>query len=113
MPLAAVTGRAEIMDAPEAGGLGGTYRGNPVSCAAALSVRKFADETDLAGKAEAIGRQFEEHTRDWKGRSPPIGDICGVGATRATELVKDRESKEPATGETKKITAACHKRAWS
>jgi 4-aminobutyrate aminotransferase/(S)-3-amino-2-methylpropionate transaminase len=110
MPLAAVTGRAEIMDAPGPGALGGTYGGNPVSCAAALSVMKIVDETDLAGKAEAIGRQFEETTRDWKNRFAFIGDIRGVGAMRAIELVKNRETKEPATDETKRVMAHCHKR---
>ncbi len=110
MPLAAVTGRAEIMDAPLPGGLGGTYGGNPVSCAAALSVMKLVDENDLAAKAEAIGQQFEEITRDWMARFPLIGDIRGIGAMRAIELVKNRDTKEPAADETKQILALCHKR---
>jgi 4-aminobutyrate aminotransferase / (S)-3-amino-2-methylpropionate transaminase / 5-aminovalerate transaminase len=109
MPLAAVTGRAEIMDAPLPGGLGGTFGGNPVSCAAALSVMKIVDETNLAGKAEAIGSQFEERTRDWKTRFSLIGDIRGVGAMRAIELVKNRETKEPATEQTKQVLSLCHK----
>ena len=110
MPIAAVTGRAEIMDAPIAGGIGGTFGGNPVSCAAALATLKAIDEGNLPERARQIGRLFEHITSKWIARYPLIGDIRGVGAMRAIELVKNRATKEPATAETKQILAACHKR---
>lgn len=110
LPLAAITGRAEVMDAPGPGSLGGTYGGNPVACAAALEVMDRIDRLHLAARAEQIGRLFESITRDWPSRFPLVGDIRGAGAMRAIELVKDRATKEPATGETKAILAACHRR---
>jgi 4-aminobutyrate aminotransferase/(S)-3-amino-2-methylpropionate transaminase len=110
LPLAAVTGRAEIMDAPAPGGLGGTYGGNPVACAAALETFQAVDRFDLPARAERIGRLFESVTRGWGHRFGIVGDIRGVGAMRAIELVKDRATKEPAPEETKSVLAACHKR---
>ena len=110
LPLAAVTGRAEVMDAPGPGGLGGTFGGNPVSCAAALAILKTIEALDLPGRAEQIGRIFERVTREWPQRFPMIGDIRGVGAMRAIELVKDRATKEPAEAAVKEVLAACHRR---
>lgn len=110
LPLAAVTGRAEIMDAPIPGGLGGTYGGNPVACAAALEVFQAVDRLDLPSRSEHIGKLFESVTRDWPTRFPLVGDIRGLGAMRAIELVRDPETKEPATEETKAVLAACHQR---
>ena len=110
MPLAAVTGRAEIMDAPGPGGLGGTFGGNPVSCAAALASWQTIDELDLSRRAEEIGRFFEERTRHWKDRFPLVGDIRGVGAMRALELVRDRTTREPAPEAARRAVALCHQR---
>ncbi|HYA16052.1 MAG TPA: 4-aminobutyrate--2-oxoglutarate transaminase [Bryobacteraceae bacterium] len=110
LPLAAVTGRAEIMDSPDAGGLGGTFGGNPVSCAAALEIFAAVDSQDLPARSRHIGAIFEAVTRDWRERFPLIGDIRGVGAMRAIELVSDREKKTPAAAETRDVLAACHRR---
>ncbi len=110
LPLAAVTGRAEIMDSPGPGGLGGTYGGNPVACAAALETLQAVDRFDLPARSEHIGRIFESITRDWGKRFRLVGQIRGVGAMRAIELVKNQSTKEPAPEETKTILAACHQR---
>jgi 4-aminobutyrate aminotransferase/(S)-3-amino-2-methylpropionate transaminase len=110
LPLAAVTGRAEIMDSPEPGGLGGTFGGNPVACAAALEILKGVDSLRVTECSARIGRLFESVTREWPGRFSLIGDIRGLGAMRAIELVRDRITKEPAPDETRDVLAACHRR---
>jgi 4-aminobutyrate aminotransferase/(S)-3-amino-2-methylpropionate transaminase len=110
LPLAAVTGRAEIMDAPVPGGLGGTFGGNPVSCAAAVAMFETVDALDLPARAKEVGALFERFTRGWEQRFPLIGDIRGAGAMRAIELVRNRITKEPAVDETKKVLAACHRK---
>jgi 4-aminobutyrate aminotransferase/(S)-3-amino-2-methylpropionate transaminase len=110
LPLAGITGRAEIMDSPGPGGLGGTFGGNPVACAAALGIFESLDSLQLAERSEHIGRLFESTTRDWKRRFPLLGDIRGVGAMRALELVKDPTTRAPADSETARILAACHSR---
>ncbi len=110
LPLAAVTGRAEIMDSPGPGGLGGTFGGNPMACAAALEIFKAVDTLHLSDRSRHIGDLFESITHDWPGRFPLIGDVRGLGAMRAFELVKDRYTKEPAGEETRAVLAACHRR---
>jgi 4-aminobutyrate aminotransferase/(S)-3-amino-2-methylpropionate transaminase len=110
LPLAAVTGRAEIMDSPGPGGLGGTFGGNPVACSAALEIFKAVDNLNLSERSEHIGRIFEARTTGWSGRFPLVGDIRGVGAMRAIELVTDRATKEPAEAATRKVLAECHRR---
>src|SRR6202451_3292552 len=87
MPLAASTGRAEIMDAPGPGGLGGTFGGNPASCVAALAVfEEFADGRLLA-RARALGEQFQRQAAAWQKQHSFIGDVRGVGAMQAMEFV--------------------------
>ena len=108
LPLAAVTGRAEIMDAPGAGGLGGTFGGNPLSCAAANAVLDEFEKTNLLARANSIGERFETRAREWKQRFDLIGDARGLGAMRAIELVKSRETREPAPEETRQITQYCY-----
>lgn len=108
LPLAAVTGRAEIMDAPGVGGLGGTFGGNPLACAAANAVLDEFEKGDLLDRGNRIGRRFEQRARDWKERFEVIGDARGLGAMRALELVKSQASREPAPDETKKITQFCY-----
>jgi 4-aminobutyrate aminotransferase/(S)-3-amino-2-methylpropionate transaminase len=108
LPLGAITGRAEIMDAPGPGGLGGTFAGNPLSCAAANAVLDEFEKGDLFERAESIGQRFEKRAREWKQRFELIGDARGLGAMRALELVKSRETREPAAEETKKITRYCY-----
>ena len=110
LPLAAVTGRAEIMDSPGAGGLGGTFGGNPVACAAALEILRSMDDLDLTSRSEHIGELFESRTRGWLRKFRLIGDIRGLGAMRAIELVKDRSERKPAPEETRAVLNACHRR---
>lgn len=99
MPLSAVVGRAELMDAPVLGGLGGTYGGNPVACAAALAVLAVLREEDLAARARAIGARVSARLEGWR-RYELVGDIRGLGAMWGLELVRDRATREPADIET-------------
>jgi 4-aminobutyrate aminotransferase/(S)-3-amino-2-methylpropionate transaminase len=107
LPLAAVTGRAELMDAPHAGGLGGTYGGNPVACAAALGAIETMQKLDLAAAAQRIEQQMVPRLRDLAGRYPAIGDVRGRGAMIAVELVRPGTT-EPDAALTSAVTAACH-----
>lgn len=108
LPLAAVTGRAEIMDAPGPGGLGGTFAGNPLSCAAANAVLDVLESGDLLARANVIGAKFERRAHEWQSRFDVIGDVRGLGAMRAIELVKSRKSRQPASEETKHIAQYCY-----
>jgi 4-aminobutyrate aminotransferase/(S)-3-amino-2-methylpropionate transaminase len=108
LPLAAITGRAEIMDAPGPGGLGGTFAGNPLSCAAALAVLDLFERENLLSRANELGDRFQRRAREWQRRWPIIGDIRGLGGMQAIELVKSQEGKVPAADETKKITQHCY-----
>ncbi len=110
LPLASVTGRAEIMDAPIIGGLGGTYGGNPLACEAALAVLATFDSEKLSEQARQIGEVFERTTRDWPDRFPLIGEIRGLGAMRALELVRDRCTREPGKEETEAVIRHCSER---
>ena len=110
LPIAAVTGRAEIMDTPGVGGLGGTYIGNPVACASALAALEIAETQHLSERAEALGNRFLDTARCWQNTSPLIGTIHGLGAMRAMELVRERGSKEPAAAEARAVIKYCYER---
>jgi 4-aminobutyrate aminotransferase/(S)-3-amino-2-methylpropionate transaminase len=97
LPLSAVLGKAEIMDAPAANSVGGTYVGNPVAQAAALAVLDVIEEEGLCDRSVAIGDTIRARMRSWQERWPAIGDVRGLGAMTALELVTDPETKEPAT----------------
>ncbi|WP_116451713.1 4-aminobutyrate--2-oxoglutarate transaminase [Blastococcus litoris] len=107
LPLAAVTGRAELMDAVHTGGLGGTYGGNPLACAAALASIETMRELDLAGAARAIGDTMLPRLRALQARFPTIGDIRGRGAMIAIELVKPGTT-EPDPALTAAVASHCH-----
>ncbi|MEY9842383.1 4-aminobutyrate--2-oxoglutarate transaminase [Streptacidiphilus sp. EB103A] len=107
LPLAAVTGRAEIMDAAHAGGLGGTYGGNPVACAAALGSIETMKELDLNARAQAIGATMLPRLRAMQEKFDIIGDVRGRGAMIAVELVKPG-SKDPNPEATAALAKACH-----
>ncbi|MFL6071392.1 MAG: 4-aminobutyrate--2-oxoglutarate transaminase [Actinomycetes bacterium] len=107
MPLAAVTGRADLMDAVHVGGLGGTYGGNPVACAAALGAISAIEEQDLVGKARRIGEIMIPRLHEMQSRYPIIGDVRGRGAMLAVELVKPG-TLEPATDEIAAVVKHCH-----
>jgi 4-aminobutyrate aminotransferase/(S)-3-amino-2-methylpropionate transaminase len=104
MPLAAITGRADIMDQPGPGALGGTFGGNPVSCAAALATLSLFEDGSLCARSVAIGKIFAERACQWQQRFSQIGDIRGLGGMQAIELVLDRKHKSPATELTKQVT---------
>lgn len=106
LPIAGVTGRAEIMDSVHTGGLGTTYGGNPLACAAALAVIRAFEEDDLLARAEVVGERATTAMREMQGRHPEfIGDVRGRGAMVAMELVKDAESKTPDKERTGEIVA--------
>jgi len=109
LPLAGVTGRAEIMNAPHAGGVGGTFGGNPVACAAALAAIRTIEDDGLVEKARAIESVAVPRLRALAERDRRIGDVRGRGAMLAVELV-DPASSEPAVAATKAIAAAAHAR---
>jgi len=110
LPLASVTGRAEIMDAPMEGSLGGTFGGNPLACAAALAVIETIEKQDLAGRAAKIGEKVRDRFEAlWK-RCPSVGNVRGVGAMRAIEFVKDRATKEPARELVNRVVRLCYER---
>ena len=108
MPIAAVTGRAEIMDAPGVGSLGGTYCGHPLSCAAALAAIEAIEKDGLLARSTNIGKHFEERARSWQKKWPLVGDVRGLGAMCAIELVRDAQTREPADTETKAIAKYCY-----
>jgi 4-aminobutyrate aminotransferase/(S)-3-amino-2-methylpropionate transaminase len=96
LPLSAVIGRAEVMDRVHPSGIGGTYVGNPLSCAAALAVLDVFEEERLVERAAQIGECFTRAFREIQRRSPYVGDVRGLGAMVAMEFVSDRDTKEPA-----------------
>jgi 4-aminobutyrate aminotransferase/(S)-3-amino-2-methylpropionate transaminase len=107
LPLAAVTGRAEVMDAAHVGGLGGTYGGNPVACAAALGAIETMRVDDLAGRARSIGEVMTGRLRELAANHDVIGDVRGRGAMVAVELaVPGTTQPDPAT--TAAVAKACH-----
>jgi 4-aminobutyrate aminotransferase len=109
-PLSAVTGRASIMDAAHSGGLGGTYGGNPISIAAAHAVLDVIDSEDLCSKATRVGHRMRTHLEALAKRLPGMGDVRGLGAMVAFELVKDPKTKEPDAELTASILAHAEKR---
>jgi 4-aminobutyrate aminotransferase/(S)-3-amino-2-methylpropionate transaminase len=107
LPLAAVTGRAEIMDVPGAGGLGGTYGGNPLACAAALAVIDVLDDEGLLERARLLGDRLLSRFQAMQREHPLVGDVRGLGAMVAMELVEDRVHKAPAAAATAAVLASC------
>ena len=110
LPLSSVVGRKEMMDAPQVGGLGGTYGGNPVCCQAALAVLDVFEEEKLLERSERIGRKLRDRFQLWQGEFEIIGDVRGMGAMMGLELVKDREKKVPATDEAKTMVRLCYEK---
>ena len=110
LPLAAVTGRAEIMDAVHPGGLGGTYGGNPLACAAALAIIEAMEKEKITERGAAVGLKLRARFEKMAARFPSIGDVRGLGAMMAMELVKDRITREPDKDKTSKVQAEALKR---
>ncbi len=97
LPLSAVVGRAEVMDAPGPGGLGGTYAGNPLACAAALAVMRAFDEEALLERSRQLGEQLMQRLRALQREHPRIADVRGLGAMVAFELFDDRGQPDAAS----------------
>jgi len=108
LPIAAVTGRAEMMDAPGVGGLGSTFAGNPLSCVAALAAIETIEKEGLLARSTAIGKRFEERARGWQKKWTLVGDVRGLGAMCAIELVRNPDTREPADTETKEVARYCY-----
>ena len=110
MPIAATTGRADIMDATHPGGMGGTYGGNPLTCVAAIAAIEIMRQPPFLARVERIGVILRDTMEGWKRRHPLIGDVRGLGSMMLMELVKDRATKEPAADETLAIVKGCCRR---
>jgi len=100
MPISAVVGKAEIMDAPHLGGAGGTYGGSPLACRAAIESIKILRTPEMLARAERIGTMIRERMEPWREKYPLVGDIRGLGSMMLIEFVLDRETKAPAPMET-------------
>jgi 4-aminobutyrate aminotransferase / (S)-3-amino-2-methylpropionate transaminase / 5-aminovalerate transaminase len=98
LPISAVTGRSELMDAVHVGGLGGTYGGNPVAAAAALAVLDTIERDHLLERSRTVGDRLMTKLRDLQGKHDVIGEVRGRGMMTAIELVADRDTKEPLDG---------------
>jgi 4-aminobutyrate aminotransferase / (S)-3-amino-2-methylpropionate transaminase / 5-aminovalerate transaminase len=110
LPLAGVTGRAEIVDAVPAGGLGGTFGGNPLACAAALAVLDEVSSEDFRRRADEIGERLRAGLEAIEGRVDSVGEVRGIGPMLAIELVEDRGTKTPASALASATTAAARER---
>jgi 4-aminobutyrate aminotransferase / (S)-3-amino-2-methylpropionate transaminase / 5-aminovalerate transaminase len=108
MPLSAVVGRKEMMEVVHPFGLGGTYGGNPIACRAGLAVMEIFEEENLLQTAEALGKKLKKRFDAFHKEYELIGDVRGMGPMLALELVKDRETKEPATDEAKALVKFCY-----
>jgi 4-aminobutyrate aminotransferase/(S)-3-amino-2-methylpropionate transaminase len=109
MPLAAVIGKQEIMDAVHPWGLGGTYGGNPVACRAALAVLEVFEEEGLVEKAAVLGQKLKARFEKWQEQFAIIGEIRGLGAMLGLELIKG-DNREPAADEAKQLVNFCYER---
>ena len=110
LPIAGITGKAEIMDNTGPGSLGGTFGGNPVSCVAALAAIRTIENENLCERAVELGAQFRLRADNWIRKFPIVGDVRGLGAMQALEMVRDRVTKAPADTESKDLLKYCYER---
>jgi 4-aminobutyrate aminotransferase/(S)-3-amino-2-methylpropionate transaminase len=110
LPLSGVIGKAEIMDAPGDSAIGGTYVGNPVAQAAALAVLDVIEEEGVCERAAQVGETIRARMESWQERWPRIGDVRGLGAMLAIELVSDPATKEPAADTASEVVEAAAER---
>jgi 4-aminobutyrate aminotransferase/(S)-3-amino-2-methylpropionate transaminase len=103
LPISATTGKAEVMDAIHLGGVGGTYGGSPVTCAAAIEVIREMSTPAFTDQADKIGNIMKRRLEEWKEKYPMIGDVRGLGPMRLVEFVKDRSTRTPDPDLTLKI----------
>ncbi len=109
-PISAVVGRAEVMDAPAPGGLGGTYAGSPLGCAAALAVMDEFEKTDLLARSRAVGQRITDGLKALAQKHPCIAEVRGMGAMVAMELCKNGDPQQPDADLTKAIAAEATRR---
>ncbi|MEY4909030.1 MAG: 4-aminobutyrate--2-oxoglutarate transaminase, partial [Pseudomonadota bacterium] len=109
-PLSAITGRAEVMDAAAVGGLGGTYAGSPIACAAALAVIETFERENLLARSRAVGERLMGGLRAIAGRHAVVGDVRGLGAMVAIELFKDGDVHQPDADRTRRVVAEALRR---
>jgi len=107
MPVSAVTGRAEVLDAAHVGGIGGTYGGSPVACAAAIEVIGIVRRPEFLAQVRHLGDVMREVMGEWKRAYPIVGDVRGLGSMMLVEFVRDRVTKEPAPEETLAVIKRC------
>lgn len=107
LPISSVTGRAEVMNSSQVGGIGGTYGGNPVAAAGALKVIEIMERDNYAQKSMEIGKVVTDRLNDMKDKYEIIGEVRGLGAMIGLELVTNRETKEAAAAETKAVVSEC------
>ena len=110
LPLSGITGRAELMDHPQVGGLGGTFGGNPVACRAALAVLDQFEKEDLLSRAKKIGEKVLERFTEFQEHYAIVGDVRGLGAMVGMEFVVDTKTKEPGTDLAKRLTGLCREK---
>lgn len=110
LPISALAGRSEILDHPQVGGMGGTFGGNPISCAASLAVIRAFEEEDLLGQAEALGRKMRQGFDAIADRFKCVGEVRGLGPMLALEIVKDRGTRIPDPDLTRMIVARAHEK---
>ncbi len=108
LPMAAVTGRADIMDAPGVGQLGGTFAGNPLACEAALAVLDMIERENLCARANVLGERFRKRAARWQERWELVGEVRGLGAMQALELVRSKTTRQPADVETSQVSQYCY-----
>jgi len=108
LPLAAITGRDEVMDSPSVGQLGGTFGGNPLACEAGLAVLEMIEKEHLCERADALGERFRRRAAQWQLRWELVGEVRGLGAMQALELVRSRATRQPADEETKQVSQYCY-----
>lgn len=109
-PISGVVGRAEVMDAPAPGGLGGTYAGSPIGCAAALAVLKVFDDEQLLARSRALGERLKAGLRRIAAAEPAIGDVRGLGAMVAIELFEEGDTARPDAALTRRVVAEAARR---
>lgn len=110
LPISAVVGRSEVMDAPATGEIGGTYGGSPLGCVAAIEVIKIIEEDGLVERSKVIGEKLTERFKSLQAQYPQIGDVRGLGSMIAIEIVKDSLTKEPDKETVSKIIAAAQQK---
>jgi 4-aminobutyrate aminotransferase/(S)-3-amino-2-methylpropionate transaminase len=110
IPLAGVIGRADLMDAPAPGGLGGTFAGNPIACAAGLAVLDIFEQEKLLERAQHVGEHLQSRLRAMQADLPIIGEVRGLGPMAAIELVRDPLTREPAPEVTDRVVTLSRER---